>query len=84
MIRGGVNQEGKMVSGPGWVVGAWTNGDGAKAAFKEVMREIRWELWGCVRKSGWNRCFRQANSEMGLSRGETYQPGGGVFALLPR
>ena len=75
---------GKMVSGLGWVVGAWTNGDGAKAAFKEVMREIRWELWGCVRKSGWSTCFWQANSEMRLSRGETYQPGGGVFTLLPR
>lgn len=48
----GVIREGKMVSGLGWVVGAWTNGDGAKAAFKEVMREVRWELWG-LREEGW-------------------------------
>ena len=49
--QSGVIREGKMVSGLGWVVGAWTNGDGSKAAFKEVMREVRWELWG--REEGW-------------------------------
>lgn len=52
VVRVGVIREGKMVSGLGWVVGAWTNGDGAKAAFKEVMREVRWELWG-LREEGW-------------------------------
>lgn len=70
-----------MVSGLGWVAGAWTNGDGAKAAFR-VMKEVRWELWGAAWKGGWSTCFWQANSEMRLLKGETCQPDGGVTLLL--